>query len=172
MYRKVLLAYDGSVEGRLALREGARLAQLCGAEVVLLAVVNLSSGILIAEGAGPHGAVEHQQDAYREVLAEGIERLKAMGFSPTARLEAGDPAQQIAAVVREIGADLVVVGHRHQTTLSRWWRGSVGANLLEELRCSLLIAQMEVGEDRDRVLAGRDQAPLPGRTEIGNAFGA
>jgi nucleotide-binding universal stress UspA family protein len=140
MYRKVLLAYDGSVEGRLALREGARLAQLCGAEVVLLAVVNLSSGILIAEGAGPHGAVEHQQDAYREVLAEGIERLKAMGFSPTARLEAGDPAQQIA--------------------------------LLEELRCSLLIAQMEVGEDRDRVLAGRDQAPLQGRTEIGNAFGA
>ena len=171
MYRKVLLAYDGSVEGRLALREGARLAQLCGAEVVLLAVVNLSSGILIAEGAGP-GALEHQQDAYREVLAEGIERLKAMGFSPTAGLEAGDPAQQIAAVVREIGADLVVVGHRHQSTFSRWWRGSVGANLLEELRCSLLIAQMEVGEDRDRVHAGRDEAPLPGRTEIGNELGA
>jgi len=39
MYKKVLLAYDGSIEGRLALREGAKLAQLCGAEVFLLAVV-------------------------------------------------------------------------------------------------------------------------------------
>lgn len=145
MYGKVLLAYDGSVEGRLALREGARLAQLCGAEVFLLAVVNLSTGFVMAEGAMP-GVVEHQQDAYREVLAEGVERLKAMGFSPTARLENGDPTNQITAVAREISADLVVVGHRHQSPLARWWRGSVGANLLEELNCSLLIAQMVAGE--------------------------
>jgi hypothetical protein len=38
LYKKVLLAYDGSIEGRRALREGARIAQLCGAEVFLLAV--------------------------------------------------------------------------------------------------------------------------------------
>ncbi|HCI98959.1 MAG TPA: universal stress protein, partial [Sulfitobacter sp.] len=37
MYRTILLAYDGTTEGRLALREGARLAQICNAEVVLLA---------------------------------------------------------------------------------------------------------------------------------------
>jgi Universal stress protein family len=43
MYKKVLLAYDGSIEGRRALREGAKLTQLCCAEVCLLAVVELSS---------------------------------------------------------------------------------------------------------------------------------
>lgn len=145
MYEKVLLAYDGSVEGRLALREGAKLARLCDAEVFLLAVINLSTGIVMAEGAVP-GAVEHQQDAYKKVLAEGVRRLEALGFSPTARLEFGDPANRIAAVTREIGANLVVVGHRHQTRLERWWHGSVGANLLAELDCSLLIAQMEIGE--------------------------
>jgi nucleotide-binding universal stress UspA family protein len=145
MYGKVLLAYDGSVEGRLALREGAKLARLCSAEVFLLAVINLSTGIIMAEGSMP-GAVEHQQDAYKKVLAEGVQRLEAMGFSPTARLEFGDPAQQIAKVADEIGASLVVVGHRRQTRLERWWGGSVGANLLEELQCSLLIAQMEIGE--------------------------
>jgi nucleotide-binding universal stress UspA family protein len=37
MYTKILLAYDGSIEGRRALREGAKLAQLCRAEVFLLA---------------------------------------------------------------------------------------------------------------------------------------
>jgi nucleotide-binding universal stress UspA family protein len=46
MYKKVLLAYDGSVEGRRALREGAKLAQLCRAEVFLLAVVELSSIVI------------------------------------------------------------------------------------------------------------------------------
>lgn len=145
MYGKVLLAYDGSVEGRRALREGAKLARLCNAEVFLLAVVNLSTGIMMAEGAAP-GAVEHQQDAYQKVLAEGVQRLEAMGFSPTARLEFGDPTHEIAVAAAEIGADLVVVGHRRQSTFARWWRGSVGTGLFEELRCSLLIAQMEIGE--------------------------
>jgi hypothetical protein len=36
MYKKVLLAYDRSIEGRRALREGAKLAQFGGAEVFLL----------------------------------------------------------------------------------------------------------------------------------------
>ena len=50
MYRKVLLAYDGSIEGRRALREGAKLAQLCGAEVFLLAVVETASSVASLEG--------------------------------------------------------------------------------------------------------------------------
>lgn len=33
MFRTVLLAYDGSPEGALALREGALLAKACGAQV-------------------------------------------------------------------------------------------------------------------------------------------
>jgi len=33
MYKRILLAYDGSIEGRTALREGALLARQCSAEV-------------------------------------------------------------------------------------------------------------------------------------------
>jgi nucleotide-binding universal stress UspA family protein len=50
LYKTVLLAYDGSVEGRRALREGARIAQLCSAEVFLLAVVEVSAGAGTLEG--------------------------------------------------------------------------------------------------------------------------
>ena len=39
MYKRILLAYDGSVEGRTALREGALLARQCGADVFLLSVL-------------------------------------------------------------------------------------------------------------------------------------
>lgn len=147
MYKNVLLAYDGSVEGRLALREGARLARLCGANAFLLAVVNVSTGLVMAEGAVP-GALEHERGVYEDVLEEGLRRLRQMGFSPTGRLETGDAAHQIAETAESIGADLVVVGHRHQSTFARWWRGSVGATLLERLKCSLLIAQMDVPDER------------------------
>ena len=112
MYKKVLLAYDGSVEGRRALREGAKLAQLCQAEVFLLAVVEVSS--IMTPEAGLTIPIELQTEDYKAILTEGTERLKAVGFTPTSRLEVGDAGQKIAEVAEEIGAHLVVVGHRPQ----------------------------------------------------------
>jgi hypothetical protein len=91
MYKKVLLAYDGSIEGRLALREGAKLAQLCHSDVFLLAVVEFSSSSVAMEG-GFVAPVEDQISDYKNILAEGVGRLKAMGFSPTARLGTGPDA--------------------------------------------------------------------------------
>lgn len=145
MYRKILLAYDGSLEGRRALDEGAMLARLCNAEVLLLAVVDLSAGIVMAEGTAP-GVAEHQRQVYAQILADGADRLKALGFSVDTRLEFGNPAQEIALTARHWSADLVVAGHRRQSAFARWWSGSVGSSLLDDLPCSLLVAQNDVGE--------------------------
>lgn len=145
MYRRILLAYDGSLEGRRALDEGAMLARLCNAEVLLLAVVDLSVGIVLAEGTAP-GAAEHQEAAYAQILADGAEHLKTLGLSPETLLEFGNPARQIALTARQWGADLVVAGHRRQSAFARWWSGSVGSSLLDDVSCSLLIAQNQTGE--------------------------
>lgn len=147
MYKKVLLAYDGSIEGRRALREGAKLAQFCGAEVFLLAVVETAPALATLEG-GVAISMDEQIAAYKAILAEGVERLKAMGFSPTARLGMGSAELEIAGVAQEIGANLVVVGHRPTGPLARWWFGSVGNYLIEHLRCSVLVAQTEISDDQ------------------------
>jgi nucleotide-binding universal stress UspA family protein len=147
LYRKVLLAYDGSIEGRRALREGAKLAQFCGADVFLLAVVETFAGVATLEG-GVMISMDEQTATYKTILAEGVERLKAMGFSPTARLGVGDAGKEIAGVAREIGANLVVVGHRSTGPLARWWFGSVGSYLIKHLQCSVLVAQTEIGDDQ------------------------
>jgi nucleotide-binding universal stress UspA family protein len=147
LYKKVLLAYDGSIEGRRALREGAKLAQFCDAEVFLLAVVETASTVATLEG-GAVIPIDEQIGTYRAILAEGVERLKAMGFSPTARLGIGDAGQVITEVAHEIGANLVVVGHRPQGPLARWLFGSVGTYLVKHLRCSVLVAQTEISDDQ------------------------
>jgi nucleotide-binding universal stress UspA family protein len=147
MYKKVLLAYDGSIEGRRALREGAKLAQLCGAEVFLLAIVETTSSVAALE-AGVMISMDEQFEIYKTILAEGAELLEAMGFSPTARLGMGAPGPEIAGVAEEIGANLVVVGHRPSGPLARWLFGSVGTYLVKHLRCSVLIAQTEISDDQ------------------------
>jgi nucleotide-binding universal stress UspA family protein len=147
MYKKVLLAYDGSIEGRRALREGAKLAQLCDAEVFLLAIVETASSVAALE-VGVMISMDEQFETYKAILAEGAERLEAMGFSPTARLGMGAPGPEIAGVAEEIGANLVVVGHRPSGPLARWLFGSVGTYLVKHLRCSVLVAQTEISDDQ------------------------
>lgn len=147
MYHKILLAYDGSMEGRRALREGAALALRCDAEVFLLAVVDTSAGLRVADGV--HGGMFiEEKETYEAVLGEGVERLRAMGFSPQFRLGWGQPGPEIVAVAQEIKADLVVAGHRHKGALAQWWSGSVGVYLIKNLRCSLLIGQTEMSDEQ------------------------
>ena len=146
MYERILLAYDGSLEGAIALREGALLARRCCATVVLLSVIDESSGMLMAEAAYG-GAVAHQIDTYKAVLERGVARLKQLGLNPTAKLVQGEPAPAIAAVARKINADLVVVGHHHKNPIARWWSGSTQSQITDHLRCSVLVARNQISDE-------------------------
>ena len=149
MYRKILLAYDGTVEGRRALREGTRLAQSSGAEVFLLAVVDVTPGIMAAEGVYP-GIVSQQIVFYDKALRDGVALLKTLGFSPPSKLVQGEPGPVIVATATEIGADLVVVGHHDQGALARWWFGSVGNYLINHFSGSVLVSRMDVSDEEFR----------------------
>jgi nucleotide-binding universal stress UspA family protein len=147
MYAKIMLCYDGSREGRLALREGARLAQMTGAGVILLAVVETVAGNALAQGADPRAFADQEAD-FQAILDEGYQRLSAMGLSPEVRMEFGEPVAKITQVAAETGADLVVVGHHQQGFWTRWISRSVAAGLSDALGCSLLLAQ-KVVEDSE-----------------------
>jgi nucleotide-binding universal stress UspA family protein len=147
MYQKILLAYDGSETGRTALKQGAELAALCKAEVCLLAVIAPDDGTLLAEAAAPSDLPLRIEEEVAGVLAAGAKILENKGLKVESRLVRGNPAREIGFAARDIHADLVVVGHRDQGTLSRWWKGSVGADLLTHAPCSVLIAVSHPDQD-------------------------
>ena len=65
MYKRVLLAYDGSLEGRTALREGALLARQCGAQVFLLAVLVDTGMSLLADVAHAGAFIRWKMPSWR-----------------------------------------------------------------------------------------------------------
>ncbi|WP_138473480.1 universal stress protein [Poseidonocella sp. HB161398] len=146
MYSTVLLAYDGSREGRLALREGAKLAQACGARVVLLAVVEYPD--VFGGDASAVYVAPDRTDEVQDILDEGAARLVRMGVPHEARLERGQAAERITDIARQTGADLVVVGHHKQGAMARWLRGSVTTALSDSLNCSLLVARLEISDEQ------------------------
>jgi nucleotide-binding universal stress UspA family protein len=129
MYKRILLAYDGSIEGRTALREGALLAKQCSAEVFLLSVL-ADTGTLLLSEVTLAGATVRMEEDFQEILNEGVARLRSLGFDPVAELVRGQPAEEIGKFARQVGADLIVVGHRRQSAFDRWWSGPKGAYLI------------------------------------------
>jgi nucleotide-binding universal stress UspA family protein len=161
MYQRILLAYDGTAEGALALREGALLAKQCCAQIVLLAVVPDTAGIRLAEGVYA-GAAAQQIETYKELLGRAAAWLEARGYHPVAKLVVGEPAPAIGAVAKEVDADLVVVGHHQHGFLSRWWSGSTDSYLSDHLDCTLLIARNPLTEEAFDAAQATMVQPQPG----------
>ncbi len=156
MYQRILLAYDGSIEGRTALREGALLARRFGAQVFVLSVIWEAAGTKLGEGVGG-GGVAQQQVEYERVLQEGMARLAALGFQATGKLVIGEPAREIGAYAEQVRADLVVVGHRRQTAIGRWWSGPSGAYLSDHIPCSLLVCKNVIDEQQFAALLAQNE---------------
>jgi nucleotide-binding universal stress UspA family protein len=140
-YRKILLAYNGSQEGKRALFECADLAGFLQAETHLAAVASMPPSLFLTEGFVPEELLEEEKKRTQTVLDEGIRTLRERGFNATGHLAVGEPVEEVCRLAKSLGADLIVVGHNQKTSFAaRWWKGSVGATLLDYAPCSILIA--------------------------------
>ncbi len=142
MYRKVLLCYDGTAEGRRALRQGADVVLCMKSEAYLLAIAQSYASSTIPEGVTP-GLCESEDRRANALLQEGVQWLRDRGITAHGSVEYGRASDCIAVFAERIGADLIVVGHKHRSRLARWWSESDEESLLEVVRCSILVAMAD-----------------------------
>ena len=138
---KILMAYDATAEGLDALLSSAELEWLPRENVRLLAVMPMPSGLFLGEGYVPGEIQEEDRARAQEMLDAGVQRLASRGFRVTGLLAFGEPVDEICRTARELETDLILVRHpRRISFAARWWKGWVGASLLEHAPCSILIA--------------------------------
>lgn len=142
MYKRILLAYDGSQSGQKALLDCQDLAQWSQAELSLVAVLPLNIGLVSTEvGVYDSGMMDREKQAMQSVLDEGLHRLQAAGHQATGTLLTGDTVDEITEYAKQIHADLIVVGHKHlDGWAARWWKSSVSKALIALAPCSVLVA--------------------------------
>ncbi|MBA1148755.1 universal stress protein [Ectothiorhodospiraceae bacterium WFHF3C12] len=150
MYQRILLAFDGSREGWVALGEGVELAAACAADVHLLSVMELTGSSGFGEGIHPletfdDGPVGH----LRRLVDEAVVEVREAGVDDVqGHIAFGQPVEQIDRLARQIDADLIVVGHRSRGLLTWWWQGSLSHRLLDRVHCSVLVARHPEDEAR------------------------
>ncbi|HTP46997.1 MAG TPA: universal stress protein [Casimicrobiaceae bacterium] len=141
MYRKILVAYNGTPESRSALDEAVRLVPDASVEVHLAGVVHYPSAYLLAGEYVPEVALADEREHMEADLKAAHELLAGKGLRVTDHLVVGEPVEVITKLVSDLGIDLLILGHpRSKSFALRWWRGSVDAILIERVRCSILVA--------------------------------
>src|SRR5947209_11296046 len=106
MFKKILLAYNGSHEGRSALLACAEIASFAKSETHLLAVAGMPSSMFLTEGFLPEELLEEEKKRAQDVLNEGLQQLRQKGFSVAGHLAVGEPVEEICRRSEEHTSEL------------------------------------------------------------------
>jgi nucleotide-binding universal stress UspA family protein len=141
MYKRILLAYNGSEAGQKALLDCRDVAQWGQASLSLVAVMPLPTSLLGMESGVYSGdLVEQEKETYQATLNEGLQRLSDAGYQARGEVLVGETVDEICEYARKMEADLIVVGHKHlDSWAARWWRGSISGSLIEHAPCNVLV---------------------------------
>ena len=141
MYKRILLAYDGSDAGQKALLDCLDLAQWSQSEVTLIAVMPSAMSFVGLEGGVYDMELEEREKKkHQAVLDDGLRRLASAGYVARGEVIVGEAVEEITRYARKIESNLIVVGHKHlDSWAARWWRGSISGALIEHSPCSVLV---------------------------------
>ena len=148
MYKKILIATDGSQLATKALEHGLALAKRDNAPVTVVTVTEpwpvLEMAQRAREGrADPVGQFEAvAADAANRVLNDAAQRAGAAGVACD-RVHVKDqrPAEGIIATAKDKGSDLIVMASHGRRGISRMWLGSQAYEVLAHSSVPVLIVR-------------------------------
>jgi nucleotide-binding universal stress UspA family protein len=138
-FERIMVAIDGSPASSHALAVSIELAGLTGGKLVALAV----EGPLPAYAAtvGEVEEVRREKDAFFERLAaQARAEAAAAGVELQVELRAGHASELIVRVAGELGADLIVLGHKGHF-LRDHLLGSTADRVAEHAACPVMIVR-------------------------------
>jgi len=141
VYKRIVLAYDGSESGQRALLDCQEIGQWSHAQLYLVAVMAPPMAMVAVDAWAYSPTSDSEEKAqYQSVLDVGVNRLREAGLEVQGEVVIGNSVDEIVHVANRVRAELIVLGHKHlESWAARWWRGSVSKSLIEVAPCSVLI---------------------------------
>jgi nucleotide-binding universal stress UspA family protein len=135
VYRRILIALDGSEPAEAVLAPAEELAEKLGATLVLVRVAPRRTASSVAGG-----PVREAAETYLEGVAQ---RLSQRGRSVESMLRVGEPAQEIVAAARSSEVDLIAMTTHGRSGLGRLRFGSVAEAVLREALTPVLLVRIQ-----------------------------
>jgi len=136
--KTILLAYDDTRSGEVALERAAEIAGALGAKLVVASVAPMLLSV------GRSGGTIDPADSparHEAALQHARSRLWERGLTPECVCATGDPADTIVRVAKACHADLIVVGLRSTNPVKRLLGQNVSESVLHKAGCAVLVAR-------------------------------
>ena len=139
MYKKILVAVDGSEISLRALQSARVLAEATEGELLLLHVCNSAPEHAQHKRLGIVSEVPELENT--EMVNEVLEVMMGSPVKYKLRSAEGNPAEQILAIATEAGCDTIVMGSRGLGSLSKIFLGSVSSDVINKSEIPVLIVK-------------------------------
>ena len=135
-FRKLLVGYDGSPQSDKAVDIAFSLAKCLDAAVLLFAVVRPPEPATSVElEAVLDDAKEHFEEGFKKIL----EKARSLDVEVKTDMAVGHPAEQIIHRAEMDGIDLIILGRRGRSMISRMMLGSVSERALRYAHCPVMV---------------------------------
>lgn len=137
--RPIVLATDGSASARAAEEALVAFDAFASIPLTVVSVADVSFRYPGRLSLSIH-EVAREADARRSADA-AARRLREVGWRPRSRVRRGDPAMEILATAKSVGAGLIVIGSRGRMGATGLMLGSVSRDILHSSETSVLVAR-------------------------------
>ena len=153
MYKKILVAFDGSEASKHAMDHAVNFTDSFNSELLILSVVpRVMMPVFPDEGFGaaPITAAQDMgeyQDKMREIYNKSLVDAKKdindhfPDLKVETKLMEGRPSSTIVSAAEEYDADLIVIGSRGIGGITGWILGSTSRNVVESCTKPILVVK-------------------------------
>jgi nucleotide-binding universal stress UspA family protein len=141
VFKRILLAYDGSQHAKKALEVAVDLAKKYGARLYIVEVIDTATAFWGPGTHVPFDAIESMRRKAEADIAEAKARAESEGIQVKPAILEGDPAVVVVEYADREGVDLIVAGSRGLSTMKRVLLGSVSTGIVTHAKRPVLIVK-------------------------------
>ena len=141
LYKKILIATDGSEPNKKAVTYGIELARLSGAKVNVAYVVDTAAFASVPMDAGWEMMYELLQKEGNEAIQQIVDDAKASGIDIEGSLLEGHPSHEIIEFAQNNDIDVIVLGTLGKGGLDRFLLGSVAEKVTRNSKVPVLVVR-------------------------------
>ena len=139
MFKKILVAVDGSTFADHAVDYAADIAKKYDAKIDLIHAI--TNPVYAYEGMFTGYPKDEFEEAGGEILKKSSQRVSMRGLKPELRLVKGHPTSEIAKTVNEEKYELLVIGSRGLGSVKAFLLGSISEKISRFAKCPVLIVK-------------------------------
>ncbi|EJG06970.1 MAG: universal stress protein [Methanofollis liminatans] len=141
MFKKIVVAIDGSDISLKALEVALSEARIWNAELHVIYVVETSMFSSIPMDNTWEIIYSLLESEGKEVFQKSKERAAQDGVSLITHLKDGHAGNEIVSLTEELHADLIVIGSRGKTNIDRLLLGSVSEHVVRNSSCTTMVVR-------------------------------